>query len=137
MPSSQSFSMIHRRISDSPEPAAPRGSSWRADLVVGLALLAATLAVHHRLVLHPTDLLVGTQHQGRNDLTSAFLTFQSFPRTLSERTGEWPWWNPSTLGGTPFFGNPQPALLYPPNWLTLCGVRPICPITGMPLVTIR
>lgn len=92
--------------------------SWRADFVAWLVILAAALVVHHRLVLHPTDILVGVQHQGRNDLTSAFFAFQSYPGLLAARSGEWPWWNPTMLGGTPFFGNPQPALLYLPNWLT-------------------
>lgn len=34
-------------------------------------------------------------------------------------SGEWPWWDPFTLGGRPFFATLQSQVLYPPNWLHL------------------
>src|SRR5690348_10998098 len=35
----------------------------------------------------------------------------------SLRAGEWPEWNPFSLGGYPFHGDPQAGLLAPVNWL--------------------
>src|SRR5580698_7353371 len=35
------------------------------------------------------------------------------------RAGHFPLWNPYNFCGTPFFGDPQSAMLYPPNWLNL------------------
>jgi len=94
-------------------------ATWRSHVLPALLIVFAALVIFAPLALHPTDLLVGTQHRGTNDLTSAFLAFHSFPRIVAARTGEWPWWNPWFLGGAPCFGNPQAALLYPPNWLYL------------------
>ena len=37
--------------------------------------------------------------------------------------GEWPWWNPYTALGRPFFADLETATLYPPSWLVIpCGV---------------
>ncbi|HET7536403.1 MAG TPA: YfhO family protein [Candidatus Didemnitutus sp.] len=33
--------------------------------------------------------------------------------------GEWPWWNPFTALGRPFFADVETALLYPPSWLVI------------------
>jgi len=35
------------------------------------------------------------------------------------RGGHFPLWNPYAFCGTPFFADPQSAMLYPPNWLHL------------------
>ena len=35
------------------------------------------------------------------------------------RAGHFPLWNPYNFCGTPFFGDPQSAMLFPPNWLNL------------------
>lgn len=35
------------------------------------------------------------------------------------RAGRFALWNPYSFCGTPFFGDPQSAMLYPPNWLNL------------------
>jgi hypothetical protein len=35
------------------------------------------------------------------------------------RAGHFPLWNPYSFCGTPFFADPQSAMLYPPNWLYL------------------
>ena len=33
--------------------------------------------------------------------------------------GHVPWWDPFTLGGSPFVANLQSQVFYPPNWLFL------------------
>lgn len=98
------------------EQRASHEPSWRSEWLPLVLLTAVGLFVFTPLVRHPSDLLVGVQHQGHNDLTSQFVAFQSFPRSAVHQ-GEIPWWNPSLLGGAPWFGNPQSALLYPANWL--------------------
>lgn len=35
------------------------------------------------------------------------------------RHGSWPWWNPYIFSGTPWFANPQSAMLFPIHWLAL------------------
>ncbi len=49
------------------------------------------------------------------------LLLQIYPWRLqaaaSLRDGVLPLWNPRILGGTPFVGNAQSAVFYPPNWL--------------------
>src|SRR5207237_402276 len=37
--------------------------------------------------------------------------------------GQWPVWNPLTGAGQPLLADPQTALLYPPTWLVLRGLR--------------
>lgn len=87
------------------------------DALAVLALLAATLACFSKLVLHPRDLLVGVQREGRNDLTGYFLAACDYPRQCRQDGGQLPLWNPYTLLGVPYVGNPQSAVYYPPNLL--------------------
>jgi hypothetical protein len=93
-----------------------RWSSNRRDTIAVCCIAIAVLACFHMLVLHPNDLLVGPQHGGNNDLTAHFIAARNFPN-LSQQSGQLPLWNPSTLGGAPYCGNPQSALFYPPNWI--------------------
>lgn len=93
------------------------GRWLRNQLLALLTLAASTCVVFGPLCIHPTDILVGVQRGGRNDLTAAFLANRDF----SSRTG---WlspgtaaWNPYSMFGRPWLGNPQAALHYPINWL--------------------
>ena len=53
-----------------------------------------------------------------NDLANMFYHWHSFARSALAG-GRLPLWNPYTLSGQPFIANPQPALFYPPTWLSL------------------
>ncbi|NLE45935.1 MAG: hypothetical protein GX620_14540 [Chloroflexi bacterium] len=55
---------------------------------------------------------------GGNDLANMFLHWSEFAAS-SVRQGSLPLWNPLLFSGSPFVANPQPALFYPPMWLTL------------------
>ncbi len=96
----------------------PVPSNKLSHVVAGAVLLAATLCCFHKLARHPDEILVGPQKRGHNDLIDYFLPSREFA-AKSIRDGEWPFWNPSLCLGVPVTGNPQSALYYPPNWLTL------------------
>lgn len=81
-------------------------------------MAATTACLFMELARHPSDLLVGVHSSGRNDLTSQFLRYRDAPSVLSDRFGEWSDWDPYLALGLPVHGNPQAALLYPPNWLS-------------------
>lgn len=98
--------------------------AWRGHILAGLGLGVFTLLVGFPLVLEPMGLLVGPQSDGRNDLTAAFLAFRDFPRQVLSQEGQVPLWNPYFLGGTPWMGNPQSGLFYPPNWLFFMDAGP-------------
>lgn len=88
-----------------------------AQLIFTTFLLAlATAACFDSLVWNPTDLLVGPQRGGINDVTDQIVASRSF---LGQRAaaGEQPFWNPYGLSGMPWLANPQSALFYPPNWV--------------------
>jgi len=86
--------------------------------VMGILLLVGAAAVcFWPLTSHPTGILVGTHDSGRNDLTCGFLAFRDMPRMVWAQARQVPFWNPYLLTGTPWYGNPQSALFYPPNWL--------------------
>jgi hypothetical protein len=53
-----------------------------------------------------------------SDLRSQYLPWREFAFGQI-RAGHFPLWNPNQFCGTPFFGDPQSAMLYPPNWLHL------------------
>ena len=55
---------------------------------------------------------------GGTDLASYFVYCREFG-AQQMRHGHLPLWNPHILSGTPFVGNWQSALLYPPNWIYL------------------
>lgn len=82
---------------------------WRQLPLVSLVVAAGLTA---GLCLPPADLLNGydlsLMHQCyRHDLRAFVLA------------GEWPWWNPYTALGRPFFADVETAVLYPPTWLVL------------------
>lgn len=94
-------------------------STARRELAAALTVLTlATLCCFHKLALHPGEVLVGPQKHGHNDLTDYFLASREFA-VRSVRDGELPFWNANLCLGLPFAGNPQSALYYPPNWLSL------------------
>jgi len=53
-----------------------------------------------------------------SDLRTQYLPWREFAFSQI-RSGHFPLWNPYAFCGTPFFADPQSALLYPPNWLNL------------------
>src|SRR5688500_520010 len=97
----------------------PPARQKRREMTAACAILtAATLVCFHKLALHPGDVLVGPQKRGHNDLTDYFIASRQFAADAVGR-GELPFWNPHICLGEPFTGNPQAALYYPPNWITL------------------
>jgi hypothetical protein len=98
--------------------ATPKSPAILPHLAASAVLLAATLCCFHKLARHPDEVLVGPQKRGHNDLIDYFLPSREFA-AKSVRDGEWPFWNASLCLGVPVTGNPQSALDYPPNWLTL------------------
>lgn len=69
--------------------------------------------------MHPTDVLVGVQDNGHNDTTNQFIAFKNYPRECIQQDGQLPFWNPFSLLGLPWLGNPQSSLFYPGNWIFL------------------
>ncbi len=92
----------------------------RRELAAAIAvLLLATLACFHELARHPDLVLVGPQKRGHNDLIDYFIGSREYAAHAVTGEGELPHWNPHLCLGLPHTGNPQAALWYPPNWLTL------------------
>ena len=90
----------------------------REAVAAGVVLLLAALFCFQMLATDPTGLLVGPQDDGNNDVTRQILAFRNYQRTAWQ-AGQLPTWNPDGLTGIPWWGNPQSALFYPPNWLFL------------------
>lgn len=95
----------------------PTKSTWKEHLTALGCLMLAAAVCFHGLVRHPDGLLVGPQDRGFNDVTRQILAFRSYQREAREQFGSQPVWNPGGLAGIPWWGNPQSALFYPPNWL--------------------
>lgn len=89
------------------------GSHFAAAL---LLTIAAGLCFS-RWARHPTDVLVGPQRGGLNDVTSQILAFRGSQAKILSEGSQGMLWNPSSLAGMPWLGNPQTAMFYPPNWL--------------------
>jgi hypothetical protein len=83
-------------------------------LPVYFAVLAVVLFIDALVVLDKAEVpvMVGSDLRGQY----AFWREFGFGQI---RAGHFPLWNPYVFCGTPFFGDPQSALLYPPNWLHL------------------
>ncbi|MBN1437909.1 MAG: hypothetical protein JW929_00740 [Anaerolineales bacterium] len=62
---------------------------------------------------------------GYSDLLIAHQPSAEFLRRSLLEYGEIPFWNPHTLGGTPFAANPLSGLYYPPLWLALLLPAPL------------
>lgn len=86
-------------------------------IVVGVVLTAACALCFGRLVIHPTDTLVGPQRGGANDLTEYFQPLRVYQLETWRRYGQLPAWDFNLQLGRPMIGNPQTSLYYPPNWL--------------------
>jgi len=91
--------------------------SKREHLWAAFWLLLATAACLSRLVQYPADVFVGPQDHGLNDVTRQVIASRTILSTGVRLTKQLPLWNPWTMGGAPWFGNPQSGVLYPPNWL--------------------
>jgi hypothetical protein len=88
----------------------------------GVALLAA--AMFGDMLIAPGSRVLGNIQQ---DLTLHFLWWREFGFGELAK-GNIALWNPHIFSGATFFGNTQPALLYPPNWLFLA--LPLPPATN-------
>lgn len=89
-------------------------------------LLVACALCFTRLLQHPTDILVGPHSGGQNDVTTHVLSFRPLPAYGLRNTGELPLWNPWSMAGVPWVGNPQSGAFYPPNWLYLIFPSTLC-----------
>jgi hypothetical protein len=87
------------------------------EILGGIVLAIAAMICFWPLSLHPADLLVGPQRDGQNDLTSQILAFRGQQSKISTGGAQALLWNPHSLCGAPWLGNPQTAMFYPPNWL--------------------
>ena len=92
--------------------------------VVAAILLAGVLMFHQQL-LYPRELLVGRQNDGQNDLTAQFVGWHLFAATAWRQFGEFACWNLNLLSGAPTVGNPQSAVFYPPNMLSIFWDAPV------------
>lgn len=82
---------------------------------VPVVLLFLALGVFGDLLFGSSARVVSSAH---NDAFTQFYFWRSFGFDAI-RQGVFPLWNPHVFSGTPFFGNFQPALLYPVNWVHL------------------
>lgn len=101
------------------DATAEQRPAWRELAIAAGWLGLATLCLFHLLTWQPTAILVGSQGHGVNDLTTYYIPSRAHMRQSLLEDGEWPRWNPYLCLGLPYTGNPQSALYYPPNWLTL------------------
>ena len=93
----------------------PRSAQY--SILIAVALTAACLLCFGRLAIHPTDILVGPQSGGANDLTGYFQPLRVYQLEMWRRYGELPEWDVNLQMGRPTAGNPQASLYYPPNWI--------------------
>lgn len=87
------------------------------NVIAALILLIVSGVCFQVLVSHPADVLVGIQNQGYNDTTNAFIGFKDYQRECLQQFNQFPYWNPWSLLGMPWVGNPQASLFYPVNWI--------------------
>ncbi len=91
------------------------GRFWQRHeyLSIGLVWAIIVLALFREALLAGPDRVIGG-----NDVSYLFLPWLRFI-VESVKEGIFPLWNPYVFSGTPFVGNPQPALFYPATWLAL------------------
>ncbi|MCA9016303.1 MAG: hypothetical protein KDA77_13305, partial [Planctomycetaceae bacterium] len=87
------------------------------NLIAALVLAAFTALCFQILTVHPTDVLVGPQDQGHNDTTNIFIALKNYQKDSLQQHHQFPVWNPYSLLGMPWLGNPQSSLFYPANWI--------------------
>ena len=80
-------------------------------LSIGLLWAAIVIALFWQALTSGPERVLGG-----NDASYLFVPWLRFAAG-SVRQGVFPLWNPYLFGGTPFVGNPQPALFYPTTWL--------------------
>ena len=92
-------------------------SRWFQNVTAAFILLIISGLCFQVLLSNPSDILVGMQNNGHNDTTSYFIAFKSYQNLCMETYSEFPFWNPYSLLGMPWLGNPQTSLFYPGNWI--------------------
>lgn len=92
-------------------------SRWFQNVTAAFILLIISGLCFQVLLSNPSDILVGMQNNGHNDTTSYFIAFKSYQNLCMEKYSEFPFWNPYSLLGMPWLGNPQTSLFYPGNWI--------------------
>ena len=103
----------------------PKPSPWSLKLLrrepvwVPLACAALALLFLGNFLSPPPG-----QYLGGDDVVWQLI--QSWRLAKSElAAGQLPLWNPYLFAGTPLLANPQPAFLYPPNWILLLPGLPL------------
>jgi len=76
-------------------------------------LLFLTLLFFARLLIRPGEIIYSPQ----SDIIFQYLHMKKFPFECLRDYGGISLWNPYLMSGTPFLGNPQSSLFYPPNAL--------------------
>ena len=94
-----------------------RTDEWltRHDLPVLLGLMLLGFVLLAPSLFSASPGVVGHPY---NDIAREFFGGRTFGFSTLAR-GVFPFWNPYLFGGTPYFANPQSALLYPLNFLFL------------------
>ncbi len=94
--------------------APERRASVRVPFGGRVVLVAAAIACFVALTL-PTGVVLSAYD---TDIMGQFVAWRAFA-AASIRAGDFPFWNPYTYAGQPFFTGFQSALLYPPNGVFL------------------
>ena len=84
----------------------------RRRLAVGIGLVLPALIVTLPFLLS-SDCLSGS------DFYAHYWSHAQFAQSSFQQGGELPRWNPYQFAGTPFLGDVETNMLYPPNWLFL------------------
>ena len=96
-------------------PKKEESLSSRDSFLGGLGLLFLTLLMFGDVLFSESTFILSDSGQ---DIAVHFFSWRAF--AFNElRHGHLVLWNPYYLCGTPFFGNFESALFYPPNWLYL------------------
>lgn len=101
-----------------PPPSSAIASSQESPSPLKLSLLTDARLIAAALALLATALLLllpATFFEGYD-----YVTMHGFNRAYLHRAvlaGEFPWWNPYTALGRPFFSDIETATAYPPTWL--------------------
>ncbi len=105
---------------------------WRGGSSLSRGFWATALWIF-LCVLFFWDVLFSSADQiaGGNDLANMFQPWLEYARDRIS-AGELPLWNPYLFSGVSFVSDPQPALFYPPTWLSL--IMPATHALGLILV---
>lgn len=98
--------------------ASPSSLSWLNTHWPYLLILVAAFAVLWPAWLHPQQVLMQPGAPFSDLLISHWPNTEIIRQSLFDYH-QFPFWNPSILGGAPLAADPLAGLWYPPNWLTI------------------